>query len=944
MNADLLVRAIAGRLAGSVAADGGTLAAYSTDASNHRLVPVCVVFPRGVDDVVATVDLCRAEGIPVTSRGAGTNLAGNAIGSGVVLDYSRHFNRIVNVDADSRQAVVEPGVVLDDLQAEAARFGLRFGPDPATHSRCTIGGMIGTNACGARAIAWGTTSENVRAVDLVLSDGSTTTLGDGSDVALETHLRELRDRHADEIGRELGRFSRQVSGYGLHYLLDDHGFATAKAFVGSEGTCGLVTSATLDLVELPARRGLLVAGFDDIVAAAAAAPAFAEIGPLTTEGMDDDLLRAYDGRDVPHEGRPTLPLGGAWLLVEVGGSADECAGLLRQAQEAARSSGAVESRIVEDRAEQAGLWQIREQGAGLTSRPPDGSERWPGWEDAAVPPDRLASYLTEFRELLATHGRSGSIYGHFGEGCVHVRIDHDLLTESGRGEYRRFQEEAADLVVAHHGSLSGEHGDGRARSELLPRMYSPPVLQAFAEFKEIFDQPNLLNPGLIVDPSPLDADLRVAVSLPHTTDLAFTFAEDGRDFAKAARRCGGVGACRAAGGGMCPSYQATKDERHSTRGRARILFEMLDGHLADDGWRSRDVKDALDLCLMCKACSSECPVSVDMATYKAEFLHHHYRHRPRPRAHLSMGWLPLWLALGRRSPRLGNAMLSNRLAARIVKRLGGIDARRELPEVATDALRRGVVAAPTPAAKVTTSRGPVVLWLDTFTASFAPEVVTDAISVLSAAGFEVEVAGARLCCGLTWLSTGQLRVARRIMTRTVKALDQGDAAIIVLEPSCAAALRDDAVKLLDTDAARRVARRIRSLAEVAADVDLPLTSDESSPADGGNRVIAQFHCHQRATSGTAADRELLARLGYDVTSVDEGCCGLAGNFGFEDGHFDVSSTCAEQSFMPYLNRDREATVLADGFSCRLQMEQLGNTALAGRSPLHLATLLARHLH
>ena len=938
------------RIDGDVAADGATLAAYSTDASNHRLIPTCVAFPRSVDDVAVLVATCRDEQVPVTSRGAGTNLAGNAIGGGVVVDYSRYLNRIRSIDPEARRAVVEPGVVLDALQSASAACGLRFGPDPATHSACTIGGMVGTNACGARAIAWGTTSANVTGVDLVLSDGGTATLAAGRPSPVDSALAAIGERWRKPIAAELGRFSRQVSGYGLQHLLPGSGFNPAKAFVGSEGTLGQVISATLDLVPLPTARALLVAGFTDIVAAAVAAPVLTAVSPLTVEAMGADLVGAFDTGAGPRQHRPALPAGGAWLLIEVAGTAEQCIELTQVAARLAAEAGAIETRVLTDLDEQGALWRLREQGTGLAARA-GGVERWPSWEDAAVPPERLAAYLSDFTALLRQHGRSGSIYGHFGEGCVHVRLDHDLLTPGGREEYTRFQHEAAELVVSHQGSLSGEHGDGRHRSELLQRMYSPQILDALAAVKAAFDPDNLFNPGLIVDPVPLNRDLRLEVARPHRSGLAFAYAADDGDFARATRRCVGVGACRAGGGGMCPSYQATLDERHSTRGRARVLFEMLDGRLSDDGWRSEETLGALDLCLMCKACSSECPTSVDMATYKAEFLHHHYRRRLRPRAHLSMGWLPVWLAAARRLPRLSNAALRSPRLSLLLKRLGGIDPRRELPLLAPAPVGAGAASA----RRTPVGDDRVIIWLDTFTRSFSPGVVEDATAVLQAAGYSVNVAGAGLCCGLTWLSTGQLTVARGVMAKTVAALDSsaGGSPIVVLEPSCAAALRDDAVKLLDSHAARRVASRIVGLAEVL--VGREMTADRPDPASSngsgrhrsttsaGERVIAQFHCHQRATAGTQADVDLLRRLGLDVTSVEEGCCGLAGNFGFEAGHYDVSRTCAEQSFLPYLTRDAEASVLADGFSCRLQIAQLGGEALGVRRPVHLATLLRRCL-
>ncbi|MDQ4085613.1 MAG: FAD-binding oxidoreductase [Actinomycetota bacterium] len=918
------------RTRGEVRSDPGHRALYAGDASNHRVVPQCVVFPRTVDDVLATISLCANEGVPVTSRGAGTGIAGGALGSGVVVDLSRHLDRVLDIDVDRRTARVQPGVVLDRLQEQAAPHGLRFGPDPSSHNRCTIGGMVGTNACGSHSVAWGTTAASVRSLQVALTGGEVLRLdGDGAAPAgrLTEPLTGLAADYDAQIAAELGRFRRQVSGYGLQHLRPGAEFSPARAFVGTEGTCGLVTEVDVDLVRVPAHRLLVLAGFADLVAAASAAPVLARRGTLTVEGMGVDVVDIFDARRGPHS-RPELPAGRAWLLVEVGaddeGTARERA---RLASAQAEEHGAVATTLVTDLKAQAAMWAIREKGAGLASRTVDGRECWAGWEDAAVPPGHLGDYLAGFEALLADHGRRGVIYGHFGEGCVHVRIDHDMLSTTGRAAYRRFQQDAAALVVAHGGSLSGEHGDGRTRSGLLDTMYSARMLQAFGAFKGLFDPDNLFNPGVLVDPAPFDADLRGAVSRAHTREtpgsrhLGFAYADDDGDFAKATRRCVGVGACRKdSGGGMCPSYRATRDEQHSTRGRARLLFEMLDGELAQQGWQSDAVADALDLCLACKACSNECPVSVDMATYKAEFLHQRYRRRLRPVAHYSMGWLPLWLRAARRVPRVANALLRPRLA----RRAAGIDVRRTLPPV----------AGPRPAAPPAGGSGgdPLVLWVDTFTASFAPEIAVDAHVVLQRAGYDVRVAGPEHCCGLTWISTGQLGVARRVLTRTVEALAGTDGPVVMLEPSCAAAIRGDAPELLDTTSSRDVAARVRTLGEALQDRTLPLLPAEQA-------MVAQFHCHQRASLGTEADRALLDRLGVELTSVDEGCCGLAGNFGMERGHYDVSVTCAEQSFLPVLERfGPDTPVLADGFSCRLQIEQFG-----GRRPVHLAQLLRAHL-
>ncbi|WP_206685858.1 FAD-binding and (Fe-S)-binding domain-containing protein [Kribbella qitaiheensis] len=788
---DMLFRELTRRIAGDVQTDSGTRAAYASDASNHRVVPAGVVFPRTAEDLSTIVGLCRDDGVPITSRGAGTNVAGNAIGPGVVVDYSRYYQRIVSVDPDSRTAVVQPGVVVDRLQEAAAPHGLRFGPDPSTHNRCTIGGMIGTNACGSHSVAWGTTADNVLDLEVVLADGLVRPIADLSGLA--DRLTGLRDAYLAPIRQELGRFPRQISGYGLQHLLPELGFDLARAFTGSEGTCGIIASATVKLVDVPPRRVLLVAGFADDIAAAAAAPLLSKLGPLTVEGIDENLVRAFDSRPGPHS-RPELPRGRAWLMLEAGGADQvEVEEVSHSLARAAQQAGALGTRILTDAPDQNAFWRIRERGAGLATRTASGDEAWPGWEDAAVPPERLADYLTGFHRLLTGHGRQGVVYGHFGEGCVHVRIDHDLLSDRGRSAYRDFQQQAAELVVEHGGSLSGEHGDGRARSELLSLMYGPEVVRAFAAFKHAFDPDRLFNPGVIVDPDPLDANLRLAINRPHTVDLQFGYPGDDGDWGKAMRRCVGVGACRKeSGGGMCPSYRATKDERHSTRGRSRLLFEMLDGNLSADGWRSKDVHDALDLCLSCKACSSECPVSVDMATYKAEFLHKHFRRRLRPRSHYSMGWLPLWLVAARRVPRLANLVMKNKLLAR----LGGIDSRRAVPKLSTAPLKLTQSPAGIPDAPR------VTLWVDTFTAAFDPAIADDALTLLRAAGYEVTVVGPDVCCGLTWVSTGQLNIARRVMTRAVTRLAGTPGRIVVLEPSCAAALRGDAPELLHTTAAR----------------------------------------------------------------------------------------------------------------------------------------------
>jgi FAD/FMN-containing dehydrogenase/Fe-S oxidoreductase len=913
-------------------------AEYSSDASNYRRVPRAVVFPRTADELSAAVAACAEHGVTVTMRGGGTSVGGSAIGEGVVVDCSRDFARVLEIDPERRVAVVEPGVVLDDLRAAAAPYGLTFGPDPSTHDRCTIGGMIGNNACGSRSLAWGRTSDNVESLDVLLSDGTRLTVGRGAvrparGRGLEVYgaLRGLASRNLSTIRTELGRFPRQASGYALEQLLPENGFHVARALVGSEGTCAVLLGATVRLVEQPRVQVLLVLGYPDLGVAADAVPQILPYGPLACEGIDEGLVAALRSRrgEVPAVRR--LPDGGGWLFVEFGGATGEEAASRAKEAAAALVCGehaAVDATVVTEPATRLALWRIREDGAGLGTRLPNGAEAWPGWEDAAVPVERLGSYLRGFRALLSRHGRRGVLYGHFGDGCLHVRIDFDFLTPQGVRDFRTFVTEAADLVAAHGGSLSGEHGDGQARSELLGRMYGPEVLRAFAEFKAIWDPGNLLGPGVLIEPRPLDADLRIDPARGGSgPETRFSLAADGGDLARAARRCVGVGRCRASAGGvMCPSYRATGDERDSTRGRARVLQEMLRGDLVVDGWRSEEVLDSLDLCLMCKGCRSDCPVEVDMATYKAEFLHHHYAGRLRPRSHYSMGWLPVWARYAAGAPWLANTL------APLLRRPAGLTSERALPAFAPRTFRRS--------ARRRRPRGPgrpVVLWVDTFTNHFAPQVADAAAAVLEDAGFSVALPRRRVCCGITWVSTGQLGTARRVMRRSLYALDPlveelgADVPVVGLEPSCTATLRSDLPELLPDDPrAAELAARVVTLAQLL-DRDAP---DWAPPRFEGP-LLTQPHCHQHAVLGFAAERRLLDRIGLGDSVLDVGCCGLAGSFGFEREHYDVSVAVAESGLLPALRAAPDAAVLADGFSCRLQVEQLAN-----RRALHLAELLA----
>ncbi|MBZ6106009.1 FAD-binding and (Fe-S)-binding domain-containing protein [Streptomyces olivaceus] len=936
---------------GEVGFDVTSRALTTMDASNYRRVPLGVVAPRDADDVAAVLDVCRERGVPVVARGGGTSIAGQATGTGVVLDFTRHMNRLVGLDPEARTAVVQPGLVLDRLQRSAAPHGLRFGPDPSTHSRCTLGGMIGNNSCGSHSVAWGTTADSVGELSVLTARGRRLRLGREWAGAPEG-LRDLVDGDLARLRTGFPDLPRRISGYALDALLPENGADVARSFCGSEGTLGVVTEAVVRLVEAPRARALAVLGYADEAGAAEAAAGLLPLGPLTVEGMAADLVPSTEG----------LPRGGAWLFVETGG--DTGAQARARAEAVVRAADVVDALVVTDPAGQRTLWRVREDASGTATRMPDGAEAWPGWEDCAVPPARLGAYLRDFRALLTAHGLRGTPYGHFGDGCIHVRIDFDLLTDAGVARFRRFSEELADVVVAHGGSLSGEHGDGQARAELLPRMYGAQTVALFERAKAVWDPDDLLNPGMLVRPAPLDANLRFAVLPREPVDVEFGYPSDGGDFSAAVRRCVGVAKCRttsAAGSSvMCPSFRATGQEEHSTRGRARLLHEMLAGELVTDGWRSTEVRDALDLCLSCKGCRSDCPVEVDMATYKAEFLHHHYEGRRRPAAHYAMGWLPVWLrwAARTRAAPVVNALASVRPLAAVAKRLGGIAGEREVPRLAGETFSRWWRGRH----RGTAGGGDlVVLWPDTFTEHLSPSVGRAAVRVLEAAGLRVVLPptlrgrapvgdGAsrsalalltarrgQVCCGLTYVSTGQLDRARAVMRRTLDLMGpvlETSAPVVVLEPSCAAALRTDLPELLHDDPrAARLASRVLTFAEA-----LERHAPGWRPPAVDRPVTGQTHCHQHAVLGDAADRRLREAAGLSG-ELTGGCCGLAGNFGFEDGHYEVSAACAEDQLLPAVREAPDgAVVLADGFSCRTQLEQL-----AGVRGRHLAEVLAEGL-
>ena len=954
-----LERDLAAAVDGEVRFDAGTRATYSCDSSNYRQVPLGVVLPHTVAAAEQAVEVCRRHGAPVVSRGGGTSLAGQTTNEGVVIDWTKYCNRLVSVDPESRTCVVEPGIALDDLNRQLADHDLMFGPRPSTHQSCTIGGMVGNNSCGATAQAYGKTADNLRRLEVLTYDGLRTWVGRTSEADLAAiradggrraelydELVGLRDRYLGAIRTGFPEIPRRVSGYNLPALLPEHGFDVARALVGSEGTLVTVLHAELELVPVPRSTVMVILGFPDIAAAGDVVPAVVRHEPWQLEAMDDVLIGLEEAARIEENALHKLPPAGGWLMIQFAGDSDEEAGRRAEAlmEEARGWDPTPKIHYVDDPQREHEVIEVREAGLGATAHPTAKHETWEGWEDAAVPPERLGDYLRDFRALLDEFEFAKdetSLYGHFGQGCVHTRIPFELRTAEGIAHYRAFVERAADLVVRYGGSLSGEHGDGQSRGELLGRMFGPELMRAFGELKAVFDPDERMNPGKLVHPNPLDSKLRLGTGFaPTELETWFAYPKDEGKFSKAAMRCVGIGKCRQSGSEngqvMCPSYMVTREEEHSPRGRSRLLFEMVRGETVPDGWRSTEVRDALDLCLACKGCKSDCPVNVDVATYKAEFLAHHYAHRLRPRSHYSMGWLPLLAGAARRRPTLVNTLTHAPLLGGLAKRAGGIAPERELPRFAPQPFdawfrsRRPRIAG---------ERGRVLLWPDTFTNSFHPHVGRAAVAVLEDAGFTVEVPDRTLCCGLTWISTGQLGVARQVLRRTLRVLQEPIRAgvpVVGLEPSCTAVFRSDAPELLPANEdARRLSMQTSTLAEL-----LESRAPGWAPPQVGGDAIMQVHCHQHAVLGKDSDVALLRRAGVDTEVLDSGCCGLAGNFGFEAGHYDVSRAAGERVLLPRVRATRASTaVLADGFSCRTQIEQ-GDT---GRRAVHVAELIAKGL-
>lgn len=940
-----LDRELRHRVRGEVRFDNGSRALYATDGSNYRQVPIGVVIPRDNDDVIAAVTICREHGAPLLCRGGGTSLAGQCCNVAVVLDFSKYMASIREVDAERRIARVQPGVILDHLRSAAEEHHLTFAPDPASHDRCTLGGMIGNNSCGVHSVMAGKTDENIVDLDILLYDGTRMKVAaTGNDELnqlcaensrrgqIYSGLRAIRDEYGDLVRKRYPNIPRRVSGYNLNYLLSENGFHVARALVGSEGTCATVLEATCRLVESPPQRVLLVIGCRDVYECADRVPEILAHKPIGLEGMDSLLVEYTRRKGLTPEGIALLPEGGGWLLAEFGANtlaeAESQARVLIASMQ--RGPGAPQFNLLTDPRQARKVWEVRESALGAVSRVPGEPVMWEGWEDSAVAPEKLGAYLRDLRKLTDAYHYRCCIYGHFGDGCTHNRIDFDLKSAEGIGKFRRFLEEAADLVVSYGGSLSGEHGDGQARAELYPKMFGPELMEAFHRFKELWDPDWRMNPGKLVKPNRMDADLRLGANYePWRPKTHFKFPEDEGSIAHATLRCVGVGKCRNyAGGVMCPSFRVTREEQHSTRGRAHLLWEMTKGEVIRDGWRSEEVKSALDLCLSCKGCKSDCPVGVDVATYKAEFLSHYYSGGARPLQHHAFGRVDLWLRLASKAPALANFLTQTPGLRGIAKRMGGIAPQRRLPGLAKQTFRDWFNRRETK-----NQAGPkVLLWPDTFNNYLRPETAIAAAQVLEAAGCTVRLPRGNVCCGRPLYDFGMLDRAKEqlleIMTLLHADIDAGTP-IIVLEPSCASVFRDELLNLFPGDQqAARFSRQVILLSEFLESHELPLPRVS-------RKALIHGHCHQKSIMRMSSEEGVLHRLGVEYQAPAQGCCGMAGPFGFEKEKFDLSVAIGELELLPAVRKaPADWLIIADGFSCREQIEQC-----TGRETLHLADVI-----
>jgi FAD/FMN-containing dehydrogenase/Fe-S oxidoreductase len=946
-HSDALESALRRNVRGEVRFDNGSRALYATDASNYRQVPIAVVIPRDVDDVIAAVSICREHGAPVLCRGGGTSLAGQCCNVAVVLDFSKYMSKIVELDPERRIARVQPGIVLDHLRNAAEKFHLTFGPDPASHSRCTLGGMIGNNSCGVHSVMAGKTDENIEELEILTYDGARMRVGPTSDEDIDNIVREggrrgeiysglktLGDEYGDLVRQKFPNIPRRVSGYNLNFLLPENGFHVGRALVGSEGTCVTILEATCRLVESPPERVLLVIGCSDIFECADLVPEILAHRPIGLEGMDNMLVEYTRLKQINLEGMALLPDGNGWLLAEFG--ADTVSEAESQAQSLikalGRRPGSRSFRLFTDKQQARRVWEVRESSLGAVSNVPGQPPTWEGWEDSAVAPEKLGVYLRALRKLTDAYGYRCLMYGHFGDGCVHNRMDFDLQSVEGIKKFRNFMEEAADLVVSFGGTLSGEHGDGQARAELLPKMFGPEIVEAFSRFKALWDPDWKMNPGKLVRPNKFDEDLRLGVDYgPWQPATHFKFPHDHGSLAAATLRCVGVGKCRESSGGvMCPSFRVTLEEEHSTRGRAHLLWEMTKGEVIRDGWRDQHVKSSLDLCLSCKGCKSDCPVAVDVATYKAEFLSHFYDERTRPLNHYAFTHIDRWSRIASIAPGFANFLTHSPGLRELAKFAAGVARERNVPRFARQSFRSLLKKR----REAKSSGPPVMLWPDTFNNYFHSETAIAAVEVLEAAGFTVQIPKGNVCCGRPLYDFGMLDRAKKLLLRTLAMLEPEIAdgiPVVVLEPSCAAVFRDEMLNLLPNDVrAQTLARQVMLLSEF-----LEKHCKNFKMPELKRKALVHGHCHHKAIMKMTAEESVLRRMGIDCQTPAPGCCGMAGAFGFEKEKYATSIAIGELELLPAVrNAPDDWLIIADGFSCREQIEQC-----TGRTSMHLAEVI-----
>jgi FAD/FMN-containing dehydrogenase/Fe-S oxidoreductase len=941
-------------LKGEVRFDRGSRALYATDGSNYRQIPIGLVVPRDDADVIATVTACRKYGAPVLARGAGTSLAGQCCNVAVILDFTKYMNKILEINIEQRFARVQPGVVLDTLRNLAEKHQMTFAPDPSTHNRCTIGGMIGNNSCGTHSLLGGKTVDNVEQLRILLYDGTQLTVGatgheefetkirkGGRESEIYTKLRSIRDRYSSLIHARFPQIPRRVSGYNLDELLPERGFHVARALVGTEGTCAIVLEAKLKLIHSPQERTLVGIGYEDAFVAADHVPEILEFQPIGLEGFEGSIVDGLKSKGAPHV--DLLPEGRGILLVEFG--SDDPAQTEATANSLVKrlkSSDATTAVRIYTKTEARHVWHLREAGPRAAAFAPGAVAEWEGWDDAAVAPEKLGGYLRDIRKLMNEFNYRGSFYGHFGHGCIHMRVSFDLQSENGIRKYGEFIDRAADLVIGYGGSLSGEHGDGQSRGALLIKMFGPELMQAFREFKAIWDPDNKLNPHKVVNAYLPTENLRLGADYkPLEPKTHFAFAGDDGSLAKAALRCIGLGACRKQDGGtMCPSYMVTLEEEHSTRGRAHLLFEMLQGEVVRDVWQDEHVKKALDLCLSCKACKSECPANVDLATYRAEFLSHYYENKARPLHAHAFGRIDRWAQMAAPIAGLANFVNNSSVVRPIVNRLLGLAPERELPQFAAISFQRWMrnrqpVTEKTQKTSAATAERPeVVLWADTFNNYFHPETSCAALAVLEDAGFRVTTPRQHLCCGRPLYDFGMLDEAKNYLARILHALGpQIDAGlpVVVLEPSCASVFRDELVNLMPNDLR---AKKLRAQTFLLSEF-LEHRAPGYKPRQLARRVLVHGHCHHKALMKMTDEMSLLQKMGADVRSPDAGCCGMAGAFGFEKEKYEISQAIGERVLLPAIRQESaETLIVADGFSCREQIKQA-----TGRNAMHLAEVL-----